>query len=330
MPNEVKQDSEDTKDFNAAFDQASNPDEGKKPADDQKPDDETDPEKKPDTGTDDEADNEGTDDDKAKDDADQDEDDKSDEGKKSDEDWKAKYEAEQQRTRSWEGRLRKQAEENEALKRRLSELEKAKDTGTDKSDEGKKDADPEPDDSEAQKILEAFYEDFPSLKKPLEVLLKKQRKEVRAELETELTGKVDAKLKPVLTRVEEEALSEHIGKIAAGHSDWEAVSQSEKFDGWIKSQPSYLRKAYEGVLQDGSAEEIVDLLWTYKEANGLGRRSANKDGSADKGDKNNRRERQADDAEAVRRKGGKYPTGKHAGPDQDDFSGAFEEAAAKA
>lgn len=337
MPDEVKKQSEETTDFNDAFEQASLD----KPADESKDNKDSDPINK-DTGADDTSADEGKDDDKddqANDDADQGgdkagddskKDDKSDKDEKSDQgdDWRAKYEAEQQRTRSWEGRLRKQAEENEALKARLAELEKSKDTG--KSDsKDKKDAGPD-DDSEAQQILNTFYDDFPSLRKPLEVLLKKQRKDVRDELEREFTGKVDQKLQPIVKSLEEDAFEEHLAKIASGHNDWEEVTKSEKFDGWVKAQPSYLRKAYEGVLQYGSAEEIVDLLWSYKEANGLGRRSTNKDDKHDKGsNEKERRERQAADAEAVRRRGGKYPTGKQTAPDNDDFSGAFEEAAAK-
>ena len=167
---------------------------------------------------------------------------------------KADLQKEQQRTKSWEGRI-------EAANRRAKELEerlKEKDNqnGQDNLSPGN---------GEENEVLQEFIEEFPSLEGPIKVLIKRQAgKMVKTELD---------KIRPILEKAEEsskvteeEAEVRHFETIDKAHPDWKNIWESGALKTWIDNQPKFLQTSLNLVIEEGDAEEIVEMFDSYKKA----------------------------------------------------------------
>ncbi len=79
---------------------------------------------------------------------------------------------------------------------------------------------------------------------------------------------VDQRLKDVLAPLHQQqqvsAEQAHFTEIFAVHPDAESIVESKEFNDWTKAQPSFLKDAYETVLDKGSAAQVVELLGLYK------------------------------------------------------------------
>lgn len=196
---------------------------------------------------------------------------------------KADLASERQRNNSWEGRIsaaNKRAEEAEA---RAKELEEKLAAG------GNKPADDNSESSdEDEQVLSQFYDDFPELKAPLKILLKKATGKQKAEVMEEIIPKLK-KVDEVVETQKETADSEHLNAIRNAHPDIEEIVQSQVMVNWIKQQPSYLRPGLEQVYKNGSTQDAIDLISEFKRVTGYGKtktenNTENKNGK-DKDDK---------------------------------------------
>jgi len=86
------------------------------------------------------------------------------------------------------------------------------------------------------------------------------RQELRAELEKEL-----APLKEQRALTAEQA---HFAAIEAAHPDVNAIAQSAELAAWIDKQPSFARDRYQDVIAQGTAEQVIEALNTFKAATG--------------------------------------------------------------
>ena len=71
---------------------------------------------------------------------------------------------------------------------------------------------------------------------------------------------------------QQQAVSEadaHFGSINAKHPDVESVVPSQEFAAWVASQPSYARPAIQAAIEQGTAEQVIDVLDAYKAATGM-------------------------------------------------------------
>jgi len=133
---------------------------------------------------------------------------------------------------------------------------------------------------------------------------------------------------PVLSTTEQISDERHFGAIKNKHADFEKYRDDGSIETWINSKPKYLRDAYVSVYNDGSAQDIIDLLDTFKKENNIGppvvTDAAGTAGtSADlKHDKEKKKEALA----GVHSK--RTPTN-YSQLDKDDYAGAFDEAAKK-
>ena len=159
--------------------------------------------------------------------------------------------AEKQRNSSWEGRIK-------AANQRADKAEAG--TGKSTTDKGEQALPNDEDDL----ILEEFIEEFPSLEKPMKILATKIAREM---VESQM-----ANITPTLTQVQEtvesNAIDEHLGKITQAHSDWRSIHTSGALKTWISKQPNFLQPGLNKVVEDGSAEDIIELFTTYKKSTG--------------------------------------------------------------
>ena len=60
----------------------------------------------------------------------------------------------------------------------------------------------------------------------------------------------------------------HYGAILAAHPDASSIAESAELDDWIAKQPSYAQPALRGVLEGGSAAQVIEVFDDFKRATG--------------------------------------------------------------
>lgn len=89
-------------------------------------------------------------------------------------------------------------------------------------------------------------------------------------IDERLTAQVDARvakaLEPMQAREQESAAEAHMRTIYEAHTDADSIVESGEFNAWKASQPTYAQAAVNGVLAQGTAEQVVELLNNYKQS----------------------------------------------------------------
>lgn len=75
---------------------------------------------------------------------------------------------------------------------------------------------------------------------------------------------LEQKLAPIEQKQAQDLANEHLNAITAVHPDAETVVNSDEFAKWVHSQPSYLVPSIVAVVEQGSANQINELLTNYK------------------------------------------------------------------
>lgn len=79
---------------------------------------------------------------------------------------------------------------------------------------------------------------------------------------------VDQRLKEAFAPFQQQqqisAEQAHFNEIFTAHPDAESIVESQEFGNWISKQPSFVQSAYETVLNQGNAAQVVELLGLYK------------------------------------------------------------------
>jgi hypothetical protein len=89
---------------------------------------------------------------------------------------------------------------------------------------------------------------------------------VNADVAAQVKAQVAEALKPMQQKEQESAAQSHMRTIYEAHQDADSIVESGEFESWKASQPSYIQAALDGVLQQGTAEQVVELLNNYKQS----------------------------------------------------------------
>ena len=113
--------------------------------------------------------------------------------------------------------------------------------------------------------LAKLREDWPEIADVVDGALAKERERVKA-LEAQM-----AQLRPTTEQVEqlaaERATAAHYNAITQAHPDAEAVVNSKEFADWQAGQPGFMRQIFEHVINQGTTEQVIELLDGFKQAN---------------------------------------------------------------
>lgn len=89
-------------------------------------------------------------------------------------------------------------------------------------------------------------------------------------IDERVTAQVDARvakaLEPMQQKEQESAADAHMRTIYDAHQDADSIVESGEFNTWKAQQPSYIQAALDGVLLQGTAEQVVELLNNYKQS----------------------------------------------------------------
>jgi hypothetical protein len=175
------------------------------------------------------------------------------------------------------------------------------------------------------KQIEAIAKDFPEVLEAMNarerVLLAKMENQFAAKL-AELTSQFDTKLTPALTTAQNYATNQFMASVLQNHAD--AVTLLPKVEEWITTQPSFLAKAYNAVLDSGTVAETVELYNLFKKETVI---EAAAEPSPEEAIAQQDKEKRLKAQEGVK---GRHTSGGRAAVDPDDFDGAFDKFAATA
>lgn len=90
--------------------------------------------------------------------------------------------------------------------------------------------------------------------------------DVQAQVAAQVKAQVAEALKPMQAKEQESAEQAHFNAIYSVHKDADSVVQSSEFEAWKVGQPSYIQASINQVIDQGSAEQIVELLNNYKQS----------------------------------------------------------------
>ena len=252
----------------------------------------------------------------------------------------------EQRWRSLQGILKSKDEKYESEKTQLlTELEDLKKTvanlsnsnkdnkdkkkGTDKSDSLFDDL---TEDEKAE--LSEYEKDFDSVSKmeglKRERALKRLEDRILETLEAktaEIQEKIASRVQPIEESYKKSNEAAHFGTIRGSHPDFETHRDSGAILKWIETKPRYLRESMKATYEQGTAEDVVDLISDFKKENGL--LETNKDDQSHTDnliDMDKRKAEKKQNLTAVITKRGSVDAGQGR---TDDFDSAYNEALKK-
>jgi len=152
----------------------------------------------------------------------------------------------EQRFKSLEGRFNAVVEENRRLKDPVPPTIKEEALPPGKS-EG----------PESGTLLEGFTEEYPEI---AEAVLQLVDQKVN-----QSASQIEQRVAPLEAEKKRTATETHFAAIGNVHADYETVAGSPEFSQWIDSQPDYVSQACHQVVQQGTANQVVDLLTRFKE-----------------------------------------------------------------
>ena len=82
----------------------------------------------------------------------------------------------------------------------------------------------------------------------------------------QFTKQLEGQLTPLQEQQARAAYQEHLTTIYAAHPDADSIVQSTQFEQWKAAQPAPFRKAIEATQKEGDAQEMVELLDTYRKS----------------------------------------------------------------
>lgn len=85
-------------------------------------------------------------------------------------------------------------------------------------------------------------------------------------VKAQVDAQVAQALQPMQAREQESAEAAHYRTIYEAHQDIDSILESGEFETWKGAQPSYIQSALDGVLTQGTAEQVVELLNNYKQS----------------------------------------------------------------
>ena len=123
----------------------------------------------------------------------------------------------------------------------------------------------EEDDEEMDKLKQQL-EDFPEVLAYVNKNSDKQQQRI-AQLEAQLSALTN-QIAPIQQSEQDRIRNDHFNKIHHEHPDAQDIVKSKEFAAWRDRQPDFLKRTYDGVLQSGTAEEVIGLFSAFKDQSG--------------------------------------------------------------
>lgn len=117
-------------------------------------------------------------------------------------------------------------------------------------------------------ILAKFKEDYPEVADMVAQLIEAKQSEHAKQL-AELKATMEAQVAPLHEAAQKAAAQAHFDTIKAAVPDFQEIISSGELEAWKNAQPTYVRKAIEVVIAQGTAAEAIELFGQYKASKGI-------------------------------------------------------------
>ena len=89
---------------------------------------------------------------------------------------------------------------------------------------------------------------------------------------------INAKFEPALAPIKEQAqnaaLEAHFKALTDANPDHNEIVTGQPLQDWIEKQPSFVRDQYKVVFERGTADQVIELVSTFKSQSGIGQTAA--------------------------------------------------------
>jgi len=110
--------------------------------------------------------------------------------------------------------------------------------------------------------LTQFYTDWPDVARAMEVMLRVTKVTTQQQVYAEMARA----LGPKLEMIDALATRAQLDYFERAVPDYETVA--EQIGPWVEKQPDYLRGAYTAVMQNGTEDQVLDLIHRFRQATG--------------------------------------------------------------
>jgi len=160
--------------------------------------------------------------------------------------------------------------EAETLKQQLEELQGKTDVAEQLKEAQAIDAETGKTD-EVDKLLSDLRDTDPELAEIFDKRDMSHREQIRA-LEGKIEGltkTITDKLAPFESSMEDMAEDSHFKAITDAHSDFDQIIDSGELERFVNTVPSFMRGEYQRVFANGTSQEVIDLVQSYKDIKGI-------------------------------------------------------------
>lgn len=121
---------------------------------------------------------------------------------------------------------------------------------------------------EEQELLSSYEKDWPEVAKAESL----RRKAEYRELVNYVFSEVAKEIRPIVDMVQTVSQRTHLEDLKSTVNDYDDVR--DKVIDWVGQQPAYLQIAYKHVIENGTVDEVADLVDRYKRETGAAARPA--------------------------------------------------------
>lgn len=87
---------------------------------------------------------------------------------------------------------------------------------------------------------------------------------IQALVQQQVEARLKQALEPIAQKQQIDETQQHYAAILQAHPDIESVAESQEFASWRASQPSYAQQAINGVLSQGTTDQVIELFNQFK------------------------------------------------------------------
>ena len=87
---------------------------------------------------------------------------------------------------------------------------------------------------------------------------------VQQQVAQQVEARLKQALEPITQKQQIDETQQHYAAILQAHPDIESVAESQEFASWRASQPSYAQQAINGVLSQGTTDQVIELFNQFK------------------------------------------------------------------
>jgi len=87
---------------------------------------------------------------------------------------------------------------------------------------------------------------------------------VQQQVAQQVEARLKQALEPIAQKQQIDETQQHYAAILQAHPDIESVAESQEFASWRASQPSYAQQAINGVLSQGTTDQVIELFNQFK------------------------------------------------------------------